>query len=76
VAVSRTPDGEDGTNVLRAHVDTMTFRGARTAVMLDCRGFLMEAEVANVAGEPPEWLQEGADVTVQVSPRALRVLTG
>jgi spermidine/putrescine transport system ATP-binding protein len=76
VAVSRTPDGEAGTNVLRAHVDTMTFRGARTAVMLDCRGFLMEAEVANVGGEPPEWLKEGADVTVQVSPRALRVLTG
>jgi spermidine/putrescine transport system ATP-binding protein len=76
VAVSRTPEGEDGTNVLRAHVDTMTFRGARTAVMLDCSGFLMEAEVANVAGEPPEWLQEGADVSVQVSPRALRVLTG
>jgi spermidine/putrescine transport system ATP-binding protein len=76
VAVSQQPDGEPGTNVLQAHVDTMTFRGARTAVMLDCRGFLLEAEVANVAGEPPAWLEEGADVTVQVSPRALRVLTG
>ena len=38
-----------GTNVLKARVDTMTFRGARTAVMLDCGGFRLEAEVANVA---------------------------
>ena len=54
--------------------DTLTFRGARTAVHLDIRGLLIEAEVANIGGEPPEWLEEGADVSVHVSPRALRVL--
>ncbi|MDX6358118.1 MAG: hypothetical protein QOH37_1172, partial [Nocardioidaceae bacterium] len=35
----------------------------------------LEAEVANVAGAPPEWLTEGAQVTAQVSPQALRLLT-
>jgi len=60
--------------VLRGRVRTITFRGARTAVHLDIRGLLIEAEVANIGGEPPEWLEEGADVSVHVSPRALRVL--
>jgi hypothetical protein len=43
-------------------------------VLLDVRGLRLEAEVANVGGEPPEWLEEGAEVSVLVSPRALRVL--
>jgi hypothetical protein len=43
-------------------------------VLLECAGLRLEAEVANVAGAPPEWLSEGADVAVQVSPKALRVL--
>ena len=61
-------------NVLPGHVDTLTFRGARTAVLLDIDGLRLEAEVANISGEPPDWLEEGADVIVLVSPRALRVL--
>jgi spermidine/putrescine transport system ATP-binding protein len=75
VAVSQTAEQDETTNVLRGRVDTLTFRGARTAVMLDCRGLRLEAEVANVAGEPPAWLEEGAEVSVLVSPRALRVLS-
>ncbi len=76
VAVSENAEADDTTNVLRGRVDTITFRGARTAVMLDCGGLRLEAEVANVAGEPPAWLGEGAEVSVLVSPGALRVLTG
>jgi spermidine/putrescine transport system ATP-binding protein len=74
VVVSQSAAPDDATNVLRGRVDTLTFRGARTAVHLDIRGLLIEAEVANIGGEPPEWLEEGADVSVHVSPRALRVL--
>ncbi len=76
VTVSRLPAGGDGTNVLPGRVATLTFRGAHTAVLLDCGGLRLEADVSNVAGEPPEWLEEGAEVSVEVSPRALRVLTG
>jgi spermidine/putrescine transport system ATP-binding protein len=70
------PDGEGvrGDNVLRGRVGTLTFRGAHTNVGLECGGLHLEAEVANVAGEPPPWLVEGGDVIVQLSPRALRVL--
>ena len=74
VVVSQSAEPDDATNVLRGRVRTITFRGARTAVHLDIRGLLIEAEVANIGGEPPEWLEEGADVSVHVSPRALRVL--
>jgi hypothetical protein len=55
-------------------VVTLTFRGAHTTVLLDCRGLRMEAEVGNVAGAPPEWLHEGGKVVTQVSPHALHVL--
>ena len=56
--------------MLRGRVDTLTFRGARTAVLLDVRGLRLEAEVANIGGESPDWLEEGAEVSVLVSPRA------
>jgi spermidine/putrescine transport system ATP-binding protein len=74
VVVSQSAEPDDATNVLRGRVRTITFRGARTAVHLDIRGLLIEAEVANIGGEPPEWLEEAAEVSVHVSPRALRVL--
>ncbi len=74
VTVSQTPDAVAGSNVLPARVDTMTFRGAHTSVLLDCSGLRLEADVANVAGASPAWLCEGARVTVHVSPNALRVL--
>jgi spermidine/putrescine transport system ATP-binding protein len=64
----------EGENVLKARVGTLTFRGAHTNVLLDCADLRLEAQVANVAGTPPEWLSEGADVAVQISPKALRVL--
>jgi spermidine/putrescine transport system ATP-binding protein len=64
-----------GANVLRGRVGTLTFRGAHTAVLLDCAGLRLEAEVANVAGAPPAWLAEGAEVSAQVSPHALRLLS-
>ncbi len=76
VAVLQSADVDDATNVLRGRVDTLTFRGARTAVLLDVRGLRLEAEVANIGGESPDWLEEGAEVSVLVSPRALRVLAG
>jgi spermidine/putrescine transport system ATP-binding protein len=34
----------------------------------------LEAEVANVHGEPPPWLNVGSSVVLRVSPSALRVL--
>ncbi len=63
-----------GRNVLRGRVTTMTFRGAHTYVALECGDLPIESQVANVGGEPPDWLAEGLEVTVLVSARALRVL--
>jgi spermidine/putrescine transport system ATP-binding protein len=74
VEVAAEPSGVEGSNVLKARVDTLTFRGAHTNVLLDCADLRLEAEVANVGGAPPRWLAEGADVAVQISPQALRVL--
>jgi spermidine/putrescine transport system ATP-binding protein len=75
VEVTADPTGKvAGRNVLRGRVDTMTFRGAHTNVALECGDLHIESEVANVGGEPPPWLREGADVSVLVSARALRVL--
>jgi spermidine/putrescine transport system ATP-binding protein len=74
VEVAASPSDVAGTNLLKGHVETLTFRGAHTNVLLQCADLLLEAEVANVAGAPPDWLSEGADVAVQISPKALRVL--
>jgi spermidine/putrescine transport system ATP-binding protein len=74
VAVAADASGVDGANVLKAKVRTLTFRGAHTNVLLECADLRLEAEVANVAGAPPDWLCEGADVAAQVSPKAFRVL--
>jgi spermidine/putrescine transport system ATP-binding protein len=74
VEVSPTATDTDGANILKGHVDTLTFRGAHTNVLLACAELRVEAQVANLAGSPPEWLCEGADVAVQISPKALRVL--
>jgi spermidine/putrescine transport system ATP-binding protein len=74
VEVAATPSAVEGDNLLKARVGTLTFRGAHTNVLLECADLRLEAEVANVAGAPPDWLSEGADVAVQVSPKALRVL--
>jgi spermidine/putrescine transport system ATP-binding protein len=75
VEVAATSTGVEGANILRGRVGTLTFRGAHTNVVLECADLRIEAQVANVAGAPPPWLCEGAEVCVQVSPRALRVLT-
>jgi spermidine/putrescine transport system ATP-binding protein len=74
VEVAATPSGVEGANVLKARVTTLTFRGAHTNVLLECADLQLEAQVANVAGAPPDWLCEKADVAVQISPKALRVL--
>jgi hypothetical protein len=63
-----------GPNVLSGHVAALTFRGANTAVTLDCGGISLEAHVANVHGEPPLWLSTGFPVEVRVAPSALRLL--
>jgi spermidine/putrescine transport system ATP-binding protein len=75
VEVAASPADVEGANVFKAHVQTLTFRGAHTNVLLQCAELRLEAEVANLAGAPPDWLSEGADVAVQISPKALRVLT-
>jgi spermidine/putrescine transport system ATP-binding protein len=64
----------EGANTLRGRVVSLTFRGANTCVVLDCRGLRVEAEIGNAEGTPPEWLHEGSEVTAQVSPDALHVL--
>ncbi|MGZ5405473.1 MAG: ABC transporter ATP-binding protein [Nocardioides sp.] len=74
VVVSQTSDATEGGNAIRGRVVSLTFRGSNTGVVLDCRGLRVEAEIGNVAGSPPEWLQEGSEVTAQMSPRALHVL--
>jgi spermidine/putrescine transport system ATP-binding protein len=74
VEVAADPSEVGGANLLKGHVETLTFRGAHTNVLLTCADLRLEAEVANLAGAPPEWLYEGADVAVQISPKALRVL--
>jgi spermidine/putrescine transport system ATP-binding protein len=66
----------EGSNVLKAKVETLTFRGAHTNVLLQSADLHLEAQVANVGGAPPVWLAEGADVALQISPKALRVLLG
>ncbi len=62
------------TNQLTGRVTTLTFRGAHTAVLVDAAGLTLEAEVANVHGEPPAWLRVGATVSLRISPSALRLL--
>jgi ABC-type Fe3+/spermidine/putrescine transport system ATPase subunit len=74
VVTENLPPPTPDVNVLTARVTTLTFRGAHTQVRLDCTGMEIDAEVANLAGEPPPWLREDADVSVQISPNALRVL--
>jgi spermidine/putrescine transport system ATP-binding protein len=73
------PDEPSGTgeirgNVLTGRVETLTFRGAHTVVAVKCDGLVLEAEVANVHGEPPPWLTVGSAVLCRVSPNALRTL--
>ncbi|HQR26252.1 MAG TPA: ABC transporter ATP-binding protein [Nocardioides sp.] len=64
---------DDG-NVLAGRVRRMTFQGAHTLVSVEHDGLVVDAQVANVHGEPPPWLAEGEDVCVRISPSALRVL--
>jgi len=61
-------------NLLEGKVTTLTFRGAHTAVLVDVGDLTLEAEVANVHGEPPPWLTAGSPVHVRVSASALRLL--
>ena len=67
-------DGDGGPNALSGTVDRLTYRGAHTMVTLDCDDLTLEAEVANVHGEPPAWLDPGRSVSVTLSPTALRVM--
>ena len=63
-----------GTNLLDGKVAVLTFRGAHTAVSIDCGAFLLEAQVPNLQGEPPPWLAVGSAVVARVSPAAIRLL--
>ena len=59
------PDAER-TNIVPGKVVALTFRGAHTGVLLDCSGLGLEAEVANIRGEPPHWLTTGSAVRAKV----------
>jgi spermidine/putrescine transport system ATP-binding protein len=61
-------------NLVDGKVAVLTFRGAHTAVSLDCGGFVLEAEVPNLHGEPPPWLTVGSAVVARMSRSALRLL--
>ncbi len=74
IEVSATAIGDTGGNVLAGEVTTLTFRGAHTAVLVAVGDLTLEAEVANVHGEPPAWLTVGSPVCLRVSPSALRLL--
>jgi spermidine/putrescine transport system ATP-binding protein len=80
VEVSRPSTGADGSaappdrNRLPGRVSTVTFRGAHTAVLVDCAGLAVQADVPNVLGEPPLWLAVGSDVVLTIAPAALRLL--
>jgi spermidine/putrescine transport system ATP-binding protein len=61
-------------NRLVARVDRLAFRGAQTQVALLVAGVSLLADVPNVHGEVPPWLDEGSEVVVEVSPSAVRLL--
>jgi hypothetical protein len=60
----------DSSNALTGVVSRLTYRGAHTMVTLVCDDLNLEAEVANVHGEPPAWLDPGRSVSVTLSPAA------
>jgi spermidine/putrescine transport system ATP-binding protein len=64
----------EGTSHLAGRVTTVTFRGAHTAVSLDCDGLVVQADVPNLLGEPPLWLSVGSEVLVAMAPAAVRLL--
>ncbi len=64
----------EGVNVVDGKVALLTFRGAQTAVSVDCGAVTLEAAVPNVHGEPPPWLAVGSAVVARVSPAAIRLL--
>ncbi len=77
VLVEPSPEVDEAeVNTMTGQVETLTFQGAHTLVAIDCAGLPVSAQVANIHGEPPEWLFEGARVCVRVSPSALRILEG
>ncbi|MEZ5095901.1 MAG: ABC transporter ATP-binding protein [Nocardioides sp.] len=61
-------------NTVRAEVRRLTFQGPHTLVTVEGDGLVLDAQVPNVHGEPPDWLLEGAAVDVRVAPSALRLL--
>lgn len=69
-------DGPDRANRLRGRVVALTFRGAHTAVTLECGDLRLEADVPNAHGEAPLWLAAGSEVGVAVAPGALRLVAG
>jgi spermidine/putrescine transport system ATP-binding protein len=70
------PVAPDRSNCLPGRVTAVTFRGAHTAVLLDCAGLALQADVPNALGEPPLWLATGSEVVATLAPSALRLLVG
>jgi spermidine/putrescine transport system ATP-binding protein len=61
-------------NEFNGPVERLAFRGAQTQVTVSVGGLHLLADVPNVHGEVPEWLREGRDVRIRISPAAVRVL--
>jgi spermidine/putrescine transport system ATP-binding protein len=74
VAPVGTSEADPRDNLLDGKVSLLTFRGAQTAVTLDCGALMVEAAVPNAHGEPPVWLGVGSAVVARVSPSAVRLL--
>ena len=61
-------------NLLSGRVERLVFRGAQTQVTVHVGELTMISDVPNVHGEVPEWLHEGREVGIRISPGAARLL--
>ncbi len=61
-------------NCFSGRVESLVFRGGHTHVIAKAGGCTLTAEVANVHGTLPDWLSEGGEVCLQVSPKAAQIL--
>ena len=74
VCAATDADAAGGDNLLPGRVEHLVFRGAQTQVTVRVAGCPMVSDVANVHGDVPEWLHEGREVRVRISPQAARLL--
>jgi spermidine/putrescine transport system ATP-binding protein len=61
-------------NAFTGHVEGLAFRGAQTTVTVTHGDIRLLADIPNVHGEVPDFLSEGRDVDVRISPAAIQLL--